>query len=168
MTRDEYKNNAEVRKAYNRAKYKRLSQSAEWKAERKKKQKESYNNAKNKGLCVICRNSLATKKTQCERCKNRTVKRVKAWLQKLRLEVYIAYGGAFCACCGESKMDFLSLDHVDGGGTRLRKEEGQGGANEYCRLKRRGFPNGFQVLCFNCNWGRHRNGGICPHKIVKS
>jgi hypothetical protein len=24
----------------------------------------------------------------------------------------------------------------------------------------------FQVLCFNCNIGRERNGGMCPHKAV--
>lgn len=26
------------------------------------------------------------------------------------------------------------------------------------------YPNDIQVLCFNCNWGKHLNGGICPHK----
>lgn len=26
------------------------------------------------------------------------------------------------------------------------------------------FPDGFQILCFNCNCGRHRNGDVCPHK----
>lgn len=24
----------------------------------------------------------------------------------------------------------------------------------------------YQLLCFNCNCGRHRNGGVCPHKGV--
>lgn len=31
-------------------------------------------------------------------------------------------------------------------------------------LKDNKYPKGFQVLCTNCNTGRHRNGGICPHK----
>ncbi len=26
------------------------------------------------------------------------------------------------------------------------------------------FPEEFQILCFNCNSGRHINGGICPHE----
>ena len=26
------------------------------------------------------------------------------------------------------------------------------------------FPEGFQILCFNCNAGKHRNGGRCPHE----
>ena len=27
----------------------------------------------------------------------------------------------------------------------------------------RNFPDFLQILCFNCNCGRNRNGGICPH-----
>lgn len=26
------------------------------------------------------------------------------------------------------------------------------------------FPEGFQVLCYNCNLGRAHCGGVCPHK----
>ena len=25
-------------------------------------------------------------------------------------------------------------------------------------------PDTIQILCFNCNCGRARNGGICPHE----
>ena len=31
-------------------------------------------------------------------------------------------------------------------------------------LYRNNFPKGFQTLCFNCNWGKHINDGICPHQ----
>ncbi len=31
-------------------------------------------------------------------------------------------------------------------------------------LKANNFPPGFQTLCHNCNIGKHRNKGICPHK----
>ena len=31
-------------------------------------------------------------------------------------------------------------------------------------LKRQGWPkDGYQLLCANCNQGRARNGGVCPH-----
>ena len=33
----------------------------------------------------------------------------------------------------------------------------------YIWLKNNNFPEGFQVLCFNCNCGKARNKGICPH-----
>ena len=29
-------------------------------------------------------------------------------------------------------------------------------------LKRNGYPAGYQVLCFNCNFAKHRKGA-CPH-----
>jgi hypothetical protein len=29
-------------------------------------------------------------------------------------------------------------------------------------LKNSGYPPGFQVLCFNCNFAKHRKGQ-CPH-----
>ncbi len=25
-------------------------------------------------------------------------------------------------------------------------------------------PEGFQVLCWNCNLGKYYNGGVCPHR----
>jgi hypothetical protein len=32
-------------------------------------------------------------------------------------------------------------------------------------VKRQGFPKDrFQLLCHNCNMGKHMNGGICPHQ----
>lgn len=36
----------------------------------------------------------------------------------------------------------------------------------YRWLKKQGFPKGdFRVMCFNCNLGRQRNGGECPHGV---
>ena len=31
-------------------------------------------------------------------------------------------------------------------------------------IKRNNYPDGFQVLCWNCNSGKGANGGICPHE----
>lgn len=33
-------------------------------------------------------------------------------------------------------------------------------------LARHKYPEGFQLLCWNCNCGRAINGGICPHEEV--
>lgn len=81
-----------------------------------------------------------------------------------RLAALRAYGGdsPACACCGESVLLFLSLDHVNGGGRKHRQETGGGGF--YSWLRRHGYPAGFQVLCHNCNLGRQLNGGLCPHQ----
>lgn len=80
----------------------------------------------------------------------------------LRAETIAAYGGK-CSCCGETEPVFLTIDHVnnDGGG-RNRKVSGLGFMLE---LKRQGYPqDAYRLLCFNCNTGRHINGGICPHE----
>lgn len=75
--------------------------------------------------------------------------------RRLRLAVFTAYGGAFCVLCGETRFDALAIDHVNGGGKRHRKKLG-GGFGVYVWLKRSGFPNGFRILCANCNITEHR------------
>lgn len=95
--------------------------------------------------------------------------RKKAYYQSYRLKVrkqtFEAYGGAFCACCGETVERFLSLDHIGNNGNVHRKEDKKNaGMSLYQRLKKQGYPPGYQVLCFNCNIGRAHNGGTCPHK----
>lgn len=77
----------------------------------------------------------------------------------LRAEVLAAYGGA-CACCGERTPDFLTLDHINGGGTAHRKATW---GKVYQQVKREGFPPGYRVLCWNCNWA-YRLMGDCPHR----
>lgn len=76
----------------------------------------------------------------------------------------MAYGGYKCACCGETEPLFLSLDHIENDGSSHRKSIGTlGGAKLYKWLEQNNYPPGFQVLCANCNHGKYRNKGICPH-----
>ena len=42
-------------------------------------------------------------------------KRQKAFRRENRQKVFDIYGNK-CACCGEDTYEFLSLDHIDGGG----------------------------------------------------
>lgn len=84
----------------------------------------------------------------------------------LRDEVLAAYGGPKCACCGITEPKFLSLDHINNDGYQMRKIHGLG-SNLYRWVKKNGFPPIFQVLCMNCNHGKSRNGGICPHQRDK-
>lgn len=87
----------------------------------------------------------------------------KARAARIRLAALLAYGGVFCACCGETEERFLTIDHINGCTKAQRKAEGTGGAL-YRWLRAHGYPPGYQVLCFNCNMGREKNGGICPHR----
>jgi hypothetical protein len=79
--------------------------------------------------------------------------------------------GTTCACCPESERAFLTIDHVNGGGNKHRKEIGR---NFTEWLFKNNFPEGYQTLCFNCNVAKHLLG-TCPHqnmgptlKIVES
>jgi len=81
--------------------------------------------------------------------------------------VYAAYGGYICACCGETQPMFLSIDHVENNGAAERRSgvyKG-GGSAFYGWLKKQGFPPGYQVLCMNCQVGKHKNKGVCPHQV---
>jgi hypothetical protein len=64
-----------------------------------------------------------------------------------------------CACCGEHSLEFLVIDHINGGGGRHRREV----KNLYPWLIGNGFPEGFRVLCHNCNFALGIFG-FCPHK----
>ena len=96
-----------------------------------------------------------------------------AWTQafklKVREAVFKAYGGAKCACCGETERKFLTLDHINNDGAKDRiKIAGKrtaSGWTTYVYLYRRKFPAGYQVLCMNCNFGKRMNNGVCPHKV---
>lgn len=88
------------------------------------------------------------------------VKFGKSYRQRLK-DIVLEHYGNTCACCGESNTKFLSIDHINGGGEKHREQIGRK-INGW--LVKNNFPKGFQTLCFNCNWGKHINGGVCPHK----
>jgi hypothetical protein len=82
----------------------------------------------------------------------------------LRATVFEHYGGAKCACCGESISIFLCIDHINGGGGRHRAFlKIRGGDHFYRWLRNNGYPAGYRVLCHNCNYAESRGG--CPHKV---
>jgi len=74
-------------------------------------------------------------------------------------EVIGAYGGK-CACCGETRKEYLTIDHIDGNGRKHKRE--MGFQDIYHWLRQNNYPEGFQVLCFNCNSGKG-NYSVCPH-----
>ena len=83
--------------------------------------------------------------------------------RKLRFDVISHYGGK-CQCCGEIADEFLCIDHINGGGNKHRKElKSKGGVSFYRYLRKNNYPDGYRVLCHNCN---HALGsyGYCPHK----
>lgn len=91
-------------------------------------------------------------------------KRKALWRER-RLEVLSHYCGGqapHCACCGEQQIEFLSLDHVDGGGNQHKRRIGRGWTLMRW-LQANGYPDGYQVLCHNCNQAKGYYG-VCPHQ----
>jgi hypothetical protein len=81
-----------------------------------------------------------------------------------RQEVLTHYG-AVCACCGESHCKFLTIDHIYGGGNKHRRMIGKSSINIW--LVQNNFPEGYQLLCYNCNCGKYHNDGVCPHEEIE-
>ena|ERR1017187_690727 len=110
-----------------------------------------------------CHNSAIDGRSYCEGCLAKLV----VYRARLKRTVFDHYGGCKCACCGETEFAFLVLDHVDGNGNAQRRSiagfTNYGGMNFHRWLIKNDFPDGFQVLCFNCNNAKAYNPGGCPH-----
>ena len=89
------------------------------------------------------------------------------WYKKNRLCTLIHYGGnpPVCSCCKEYRLEFLAVDHVNGGGGKHHKELKKKNTNIYTWLRKNNFPSGFQILCHNCNMSKGFYG-YCPHNRI--
>jgi hypothetical protein len=87
----------------------------------------------------------------CPACAEKRRNERKRWTARRLLEQVANHYGGRCAACGEEELLFLTIDHVHGGGAADRKL-GRGGVPMYQWLLVNDYPDGFQVLCWNCNW----------------
>ena len=95
---------------------------------------------------------------ECNSCASEKAKTCRI---RRRWKVIGHYGGGVepeCECCKENTFEFLTIDHIHGGGNSHRDSVG----DVYTWILRNDFPVGFRVLCMNCNnsvgWY-----GYCPH-----
>jgi transposase-like protein len=125
------------------------------------------------GLCPRCGKTFSGAGPICGRClqRSRTDRRLhqcrrpdvrnpkeRARARKLRAMVMEHYGAA-CACCGEDRLEFLSIDHINGNGKQHRAAAG---GKLYRLIVKQGFPADLRILCYNCNCSLGFNG-YCPH-----
>jgi hypothetical protein len=123
--------------------------------------------------CKFCGSIFQASRSDAKRCdscrkkflqeyrkKQETKDRRKQTNRMIRERLFAGYGGK-CECCGESRFEFLALDHVNGGGRQERKTMST--IQIALRAIREGFPDKYRILCHNCNqsigWY-----GYCPHK----
>lgn len=64
-----------------------------------------------------------------------------------------------CVRCGIDDIRILSIDHINGNGAehqrQIKEEAGikkATGIALYRWLKKHGYPEGYQVMCLNCNF----------------
>lgn len=108
-------------------------------------------------------------RTHIERCRGWVKKAVKKYYEKQKLICLEHYGGKppKCACCGETRIEFLALDHIEGGGKKHHREIKQHSPIAYRRwLINNNFPIAMRVLCHNCNMSLGFYG-YCPHNKEK-
>jgi hypothetical protein len=83
-----------------------------------------------------------------------------------------------CRCCGlDEHMDFLAIDHIGGRNqmnyepelVKLGYSSKLLGSVLYNWIRDNKFPDGFQVLCNNCNYakGMKKNKNKCPHETME-
>lgn len=108
-------------------------------------------------------------RARCRRCAADDVReKNKEYQRRLKVQVLTAYGGGrlACVCCGDTNIEFLTLDHIFGGGSAERKHTSS--LKLYYKLRRLGFPQGeHRTLCFNCNFS-YGHFGYCPHQLPAS
>ena len=119
------------------------------------------------GLCGGCgapRNGAS--KTRCQPCNTRGKAEQNRRNKEIRSLVLVAYGMK-CVCCSETQPLLLNIDHVNNDGAKHRESVGYS-TRFYRWLIRNKFPEGFQIMCWNCNLGKYLNSGTCPHKTGAS
>lgn len=118
---------------------------------------------KSLGLCIGCGNPRTGPKF-CDECRIEYNRYMKAKREEYRASIYKAYGSR-CACCGESEILFLSIDHVLGGGRQHRLNKSP--YSVLVEIINKNFPKEFQLLCHSCNQGKNLNNGICPGSVER-
>lgn len=126
------------------------------------------------GHCAICYDKYVRVRKECVECGEvkRIVYRGKCGIcrtMERKIEAYSHYCNdeIKCQCCGESEIDMLSLDHINNDGAYHRRSNPSSAKNLVGYVIKNNFPEGYQVLCMNCNFSKSkpRNKGRCMHEI---
>ena len=114
-------------------------------------------------LCWNC-NVIKYRETLQKLSTNPKAIRKRQKLLNVKLDVFNHYGKGklSCACCGFNDMLALGIDHKEG-----RKIHGHSKSltsyKLYNELKKKDYPLGYQILCYNCN-GAKADSITCPHQ----
>lgn len=86
--------------------------------------------------------------------------------RKIRILNHYSDGNMKCAICEEHRLYALAIDHIN----NTNRIGPDGGTKLYVWLEKHGYPEGFQVLCHNCNslkslpTHNHGQSSVCRRK----
>ena len=85
--------------------------------------------------------------------------RTRRYMEKLRLCVLTKlFDPPKCDVCNISDIRILDIDHIDGGGTKERKQLSSAGVwRKIIKMDQYEAKQKYRILCKNCNWIAHLN-----------
>ena len=118
--------------------------------------------------CKACNRIVRAKQWDKELERNRKyIKEGKLKLarRKRRLRAIDRLGGK-CECCGETQIEFLAFDHIEGL-SGIERNHGLAADDTALKINKSKHPKEtYRVLCHNCN-SSIGFYGYCPHKEKK-
>ena len=116
------------------------------------------------GYRILCYNCNCGRKCGvCPHIHPKTYKRTYYYKNRKKVIGHYSNNTNECKCCKEQNFDFLTLHHSNNNGSEHRKNKSVA-SDIYRWLIVNNYPCGYEVLCYNCNCGKEKNGGVCPHK----
>ncbi len=132
-----------------------------------------YNDHRKRGLCVSCTRPVSKGTIHCDfhvRSKNDRNNKAN---RDIKIKVLQHYG-ATCAWpnCGITDDDLLTIDHIENDGAEERRNpDTKGGGAFYRFLVKNGYPDKYQILCWNHQWKKRMlvlRGEQVPTMLVKA
>lgn len=122
--------------------------------------KEFTRNSNDQKYCSIkCRKIIYKHTRPNYRGSKRISKYNKIYRDKIKATVFYFYSNGTMKCMnpncevpgGSKDLRSLNLDHIHDNGSEERKKNSNHGSAFYSWLIKNNFPEGYQVLCANCN-----------------
>lgn len=94
-------------------------------------------------------------RNQTQRWQDAAIQRLCKDIVKYEVMSHYSNGTLSCLHCGIDVYPLLTIDHINNDGAKHRREISSGhcqGGRTYQWLRKNNYPEGFQVLCQNCNY----------------
>lgn len=118
--------------------------------------------------CLACAEARRVSGRLCYRRARQTVSLKNRRYYEQQKAVVFDHYGRVCVCCGENNPTFLTLDHINNDGYRMRREGKWVTIRAIWKRAQAGdWPTDLQTLCANCQLGKVRGGGTCVHEAER-